>query len=64
MLGKFERKESDAIGRIAMLWLSVTDLADSGLEDAAVDAALVAWETESARLRVEAMRAARTERDS
>ena len=47
-----------------MLWLSVADLADSGLDDAAVDAALVAWETESARLRVEAMRAARAERDS
>ena len=64
MLGKFERKETDAIGRVAMLWLSVADLADSGLDDAAVDAALVAWETESARLRVEAMRAARAERDS
>ena len=64
VLGKFERKETDAIGRVAMLWLSVADLADSGLDDAAVDAALVAWETESARLRVEAMRAARAERDS
>ena len=62
VLGKFERKESDAIGRIAMLWLSASDLVDSGLADAAVDAALAAWEAEAARLRVEAMRAARAGR--
>ena len=59
VLGKFERKETDAIGRVAMLWLSAADLAESGLDDDAVDAA---WEAEAARLRVEAMRAARAER--
>merc|ERR1719183_3098340 len=47
MLGKFERKENDSIGRVTMLWLSVADLVDSGLEDAAVDEALAAWEAES-----------------
>ena len=62
VLGKFERKQSDAIGRVAMLWLSAADLAESGLDDDAVDAALAAWEAEAARLRVEAMRAARAER--
>ena len=45
-----------------VLWLSVTNLADYGLDDAAVDAALDAWEAENARLRTEAMRAARAER--
>ena len=62
VLGKFERKQSDAIGRITMLWLSTADLAESGLDDDAVDAALAAWEAEAARLRVEAVRAARAER--
>ena len=58
-LCKFERKESDALGRVTMLWLSVTDLAESDLEDEKVDAALDAWEAENAHLRTEAMRAAR-----
>ena len=62
VLGKFERKESDAIGRVAMLWLSAADLADSGLDDARVDAALVAWEAESTRLRTQAMSDARAAR--
>ena len=62
MLCKFERKETDSIGRITMLWLTVADMVDSDLDDAAVDEALAAWETESARLRTEAVRAARAER--
>ena len=62
VLCKFERKESDELGRVTMLWLSVTDLAESDLEDAKVDAALDAWEAQNARLRTEAMRAARAER--
>ena len=62
VLGKFERKENDSIGRVTMLWLSMADLVDSGLEDAAVDEALAAWEAESARVRTEAMRAAREAR--
>ena len=37
-LCKFERKETDSIGRIALLWLTVADMVDSDLEDAAVDA--------------------------
>jgi len=61
-LCKFERKESDSIGRITLLWLTVADMVESDLEDAAVDATLAAWETESARLRAEAVRAARAER--
>ena len=62
VLGKFERKEGDAIGRVAMMWLSVPDLIDSGLDDAALDTALDAWEADNARLRTEAVRAARAER--
>ena len=62
-LCKFERKETDSIaGRITMLWLTVADMVDSDLDDATVDEALAAWETESARLRAEAVRAARAER--
>ena len=61
-LCKFERKETDSLGHIKMLWLTVADLVDSDLEDARVDAALAAWEAESARLRAEAVRAARAER--
>ena len=61
-LCKFERKETDSLGRVTMLWLTVADLVDSDLEDARVDAALAAWEAESARLRSEAVRAARAER--
>ena len=61
-LCKFERKESDSIGRVTLLWLTVADMVESDLEDAAVDATLAAWETESARLRAEAVRAARAER--
>ena len=62
ILAKFERKETDMIGRVAMLWLTVADLIDAGLEDAKVDAALTKWETENARLRAEAVRAARAAR--
>ena len=62
ILAKFERKETDMIGRVAMLWLTVADLVDAGLEDAKVDAALAKWETENARLRAEAVRAARAAR--
>ena len=61
-LCKFERKETDSLGRVSMLWLTVADMVDSDLDDAAVDAALAAWEAESARLRTEAVRAARAER--
>ena len=61
-LCKFERKETDSIGRVSLLWLTTADLVDSDLEDAAVDATLAAWEAESARLCAEAVRAARAER--
>ena len=45
-----------------MLCLTVADLVDSDLDDARVDEALAAWEAESARLRAQAVRAARAER--
>ena len=62
VLAKFERKESDALGKVAMVWMTVADLVDSGLEDVKVDAALAEWEAENARLRAEALRAARAAR--
>jgi len=59
VLGKFERREGDDLGRHAMLWLSLADLDDSALSEAAVDAAITAWETQEARLRAAARPRAR-----
>ena len=54
VLGHFERKEGDKKGRDALLWLTLDELQESPVTDAAVDAALDKWEEESARIRKEA----------
>jgi len=60
VLGHFERREGDKKGRNALLWLSLDDMQESQVTDAAVDAALDKWEEESAHIRKEARKEART----
>ena len=63
VLGRFERKDGDTLGRVAMLWLTTAELIiDSALTEEAADAALVKWEAEEARLRAEAVQRARAAR--
>ena len=63
VLGKFERKDGDALGTVKMLWLTLAELiTDSALSEEAADAPISKWEAEEARLRAEAVQRARAAR--